>query len=108
MCDFCFHPGMNLSVEQKSFWLRGALNIYGENVTKRLTVCRPLYGLIWCLILLNDFRSDIWERRLMADESKRLIRDVILTEKLRLAGALIQGLLFDSTIDSKRNALYEA
>ena len=44
----------------------------------------------------------------MADESKRLIRDVILTEKLRLAGALIQGLLFDSTIDSKRNALYEA
>ena len=99
MCDFCFHPGMNLSVKQKSFWLRGALNIYGVNVTNKLTVCRPLYGLIWCLILLNDFRSDIWERRMMADESKRQIRGLILTEKLRLAGVMIQGLLSDSTLD---------
>jgi hypothetical protein len=69
--DFSFHPGMALSDEKMEMWIQGALKIYGNHLNDRLTVSRPLYGLIWCLILLNDYRPEIWQRRLLANESRR-------------------------------------
>jgi hypothetical protein len=90
MSDFIFHQGMSLTDEQKSSWLKGALNIYGEQFSARLNVCRPLYGLIWCLILLNDFRPEVWQRRSLADDSKREIKQEILNRQLARAQALLQ------------------
>jgi hypothetical protein len=93
MSDFSYHPGMKLSGEQRTFWLNGALKIYGENLSERLNVCRPLYGMIWCLILINDFRSEVWERRLLADESKRFKKDPILVQQLKKAKVLLAEII---------------
>lgn len=93
MSDFIFHQGMSLTEEQKSFWLKGALNVYGKQCFARLTACSPLYGLIWCLILLNDFRPEVWQRRALADDSKREIKQEILNRQLARAHALLQEIV---------------
>ena len=90
MSDFNFHPGMSLSDEQKAFWLKRALKIYGEHLSERLKVCLPLYGMIWCLILLNDFRPEIWQRRLLADDSKRAIEQDTRNRQLAKAQTLLE------------------
>ncbi len=89
MSDFSFHQGMELSDEQVEYWLEGAVKIYGENVIERLKACRPLFGLIWCLILLNDFRPEIWQRRILADESKITTKEKTLLSQLYRAKALL-------------------
>ena len=90
MSDFSFHPGMSLSDVQKSSWLKGALRVYGEHLSGRLKVCLPLYGMIWCLILLNDFRPEIWQRRLLADDSRRVIKQETHNRQLVRAQTLLQ------------------
>ena len=87
--DFFFHPGMKLSQEEKLYWLVGALNVYGVHIRSRLKAALPLFGLIWCLILLNDYREIVWRRRLLADPSKQAIRQQILEQKLKQAKELI-------------------
>ncbi|SVD80991.1 uncharacterized protein METZ01_LOCUS433845, partial [marine metagenome] len=67
MCDFAFHPGMNLSMGMRKYWFQATLNLYGEKILPRLNSSWPLYGLCWVLILLNEFRSDIWKRRCAAN-----------------------------------------
>ena len=106
--DFSFHPGMNLTEEQLSFWLSGAIKIYGYHLTERLNMCRPLYGLIWCLILLNDFRSEVWERRLLADASKRFRKNNILSQQLSKACALLQEIRRNYLEEFERDSIYEA
>ena len=87
--DFSYHPGMKLSEVQRMFWLNAAINIYGKNLSERLNVCRPLYGMIWCLILLNDFRTEVWERRLLADDTKLFNKNTILVQQLKKAQELL-------------------
>jgi hypothetical protein len=67
MCDFAFHPGMVLSIEMRKYWFQVSLKLYGEGLIPRLNASWPLYGLCWVLILLNEFRGDIWKRRCAAD-----------------------------------------
>ena len=93
--DFIFHPGMNLSADQISYWQAGALKIYGEDLINRLNLFRPLYGLLWCLIILNDFRLEVWERRILADESKKMNKEEILMEKLNKANVLIDNIKYN-------------
>ncbi|MEO0534995.1 MAG: hypothetical protein AAF215_14145 [Cyanobacteria bacterium P01_A01_bin.123] len=90
--DFVFHPGMRLSELQKQIWMKGCLKIYGEHIVPRLQVTLPLYGLIWCLILLNDYRPEIWHRRLLADSSKADEKAHILQIQLGKAIALLKDL----------------
>ena len=90
--DFTFHQGMNLTKEQKSIWQKEALKIYGEKLSERLWLCRPLYGLIWCLIILNDYRQDIWHRRLLADETREISKAKILDRQMLKAKNLLQDI----------------
>jgi len=71
--DFLYHPAMTLTTEQKIIWIRGAYLIYGAKMIERLKIFHPLYGLIWCLILLNDFRRDIRGRQFLDDNSETLV-----------------------------------
>jgi hypothetical protein len=80
---------MSLSDEQKLSWLRGALGIYGATCSARLAASAPLYGLIWCLIILNDFRPEIWQRRSLADVSRQSIRSEILARQLERSNTLL-------------------
>ena len=61
--DFLLHPGMQLSDDLRHMWIKGTEEIFGETVRKRGQVMWPMLGLCWCLILLNEFRKDVWVRR---------------------------------------------
>ena len=63
--DFLLHPGMRLSARHHERFRTGALRIYGEKgaFASRLALVYPLYGLRWCMILLNEFLPERWEAR---------------------------------------------
>ncbi|MBF0126779.1 MAG: aminoglycoside phosphotransferase family protein [Magnetococcales bacterium] len=67
-CDFLLHPGMNLADDLKERFVQGmtALCHGDRDFAPRLRRFHPLAGLSWCLILLNEFLQEGWERRAFA------------------------------------------
>jgi hypothetical protein len=64
--DFLWHPGMRLSQGLKRYFLDRSLSVFGDRdagFVQRLQILYPLYGLCWCLILLNEFLPSSWQRR---------------------------------------------
>jgi hypothetical protein len=67
--DFLLHPGMTLSRPFRQRFQKGAMTVYGDAdpaFKTRLAALYPLYGLCWCLIILNEFLPDFWARRVAA------------------------------------------
>jgi len=65
VCDFILHPGMAISpVLQRQFAssLVGGLP-WSSGLPERVQAYYPLFGLKWCLILLNEFSPDQLLRR---------------------------------------------
>ena len=89
VADFYFHPGMEISPDLKQQWIEGAVKIYGEEILDRLRVAWPLIGLSWCLILLNEYRTDVWSRRCAADADKLGCREEILATQLNRSRELL-------------------
>ncbi len=67
--DILLHPGMVISAEEDEQFRTGLADIYRDDETygARLSALWPLFGLRWCLILLNEFLPERWFRRLYAD-----------------------------------------
>jgi len=57
--DFYWHPGMIFNKKLKNQWLNCAEKIFQNDITyiKRLDSYLPLYGIRWCLIILNRFKD---------------------------------------------------
>jgi hypothetical protein len=89
IADFDFHPGMELDANLKQQWIDGAIKIYGKEVLDRLRLVWPMIGLSWCLILLNEYRDDIWLRRCAADADKLIHREAILATQLKRSRDLL-------------------
>ena len=55
--DFMLHPGMNLTISQKIYWLQKMKEIFKSdcNLNKRFNASYGLYAICWCLINLNIF-----------------------------------------------------
>jgi hypothetical protein len=55
--DFLWHPGMEISIEQKQKWLEKAAVLFKHDsgFIQRLNCYMPLFAFKWCLILLNEF-----------------------------------------------------
>ena len=55
--DMLLHPGMTLSLSQKKCFVLGILGHFHKysNLSERIEIVYPLFGLKWCLILLNEF-----------------------------------------------------
>jgi thiamine kinase-like enzyme len=85
VADFSHHAAMNFTDEMEKYWFNGVSNIYGKKILSRLRCLWPLYGLNWCLIILNEFKSDVWNRRCAADSSKIKNREYQLITQLRKA-----------------------
>ena len=68
--DMSFHPGMTLTYEELEYLIKGSKSIFGQFFFDRLKVLWPIYALIWCLILLNEFRSEIMHRRLLSNAAR--------------------------------------
>ncbi len=68
VADFLLHPGMRLGPAQRRWFRQGAASIYSEDgeFGARLRLLYPLYGLRWCLILLNPFLPERWRRQAYA------------------------------------------
>ena len=62
IADLQWHPGMNLTSENKAYLTRALLGVYSEDLElpKRLRASWALYGLRWSLILLNVYNP--WKR----------------------------------------------
>ena len=71
-CDFLLHPGMILKVQQKHLWLNKMENIFINDNTfhRRLLASYGLYGLCWCLIMLNVFITDSQGKKIIAAVEK--------------------------------------
>jgi hypothetical protein len=67
--DILLHPGRTLTPPQRRRFRRSAVELYGDDdpaFSARLTALLPLFGLRWVLILLNEFVSERWRRRVLA------------------------------------------
>lgn len=81
--DFYWHPGMNLSEDLKKYWIQLSKSIFCEDVSfeQRLRAYLPLFGLRWCLILLNEFLPHRLSQRIRANSMKLIdIREMRLTQ----------------------------
>ena len=80
--DFSHHAAMNLSNELEQIWFSETSDMYGKQLLGRLSAAWPMYGLNWCLIILNEFKDEVWSRRCSADNSKKNFRDEHLAAQL--------------------------
>jgi hypothetical protein len=65
VCDFLLHPAMDLSTTEKAqFWV-GAKELFAGDPAfeERFYLLYPYYALRWCMILLNEFLPERWQRR---------------------------------------------
>ncbi len=87
--DIVMHPGMVLSAEEDGRFRRGLADIYREDPAygKRLSALWPLFGLRWCLILLNEFLPERWFRRAYADGGRD--RETAQARQLEKSGAML-------------------
>jgi hypothetical protein len=71
--DFLWHPGMNLTDKEKELWLNHTMRVFKEDegIEKRFALYYPLYGIRWCLILLNEFLKTKLENRINADPDRK-------------------------------------
>ncbi|MEN6424092.1 MAG: phosphotransferase [Phycisphaerales bacterium] len=68
MCDFLLHPAVSLRQEIRQYfaWRFPERFAEDEGLEARFRTAYPLYGLRWCMILLNEFLPRHLERRTYA------------------------------------------
>jgi hypothetical protein len=67
--DFALHPGTDFAPDRRGAILARAAALFSAADTdfgRRLDANFPVFGLIWCLILLNEFVPESWARRALA------------------------------------------
>lgn len=86
--DFLLHPGMTLPEQLRARFLQNILPISSSvKFTERLKILYPLFSLIWCLLILNEFIPDNLHRRTFAD--KDLDNQDLLAKQLQKAEQLL-------------------
>jgi hypothetical protein len=88
ICDFLLHPAMALSPALKHAFATAMLGAFPE-ARDRVKAFYPLFGLKWCLILLNEFLPDHLLRRRFAGLNER-DRAARQAEQLYKAAAMLQ------------------
>ena len=92
--DFLLHPGMELNEGLKQRFVSGILGriVGSERLASRVGIVYPLFGLKWCMILLNEFLPEHLSRREFASatefnteelRSKQLEKARTMLEKAR-------------------------
>lgn len=76
--DLLLHPAMALSDQMKKIFVCGMLNTFWDNpsLADRIRIVYPLFGLKWCLILLNEFIPRDLERRNFAGMHLEALKNV--------------------------------
>lgn len=78
VADVLLHPGMNLSIGLKQRFANDVLCRFEEypHLAERIRIVYPLFGLKWCLILLNEFLPEQLLRRQFAGTSNHRQSDM--------------------------------
>ena len=65
VCDFLLHPAMDSSTTEKGQFWEGAKELFAADPAfqERFYLFYPYYALRWCMILLNEFLPERWQRR---------------------------------------------
>jgi thiamine kinase-like enzyme/FMN phosphatase YigB (HAD superfamily) len=65
LVDFLLHPGMDLTEDLKQRFAVGMYRRFdaNKNLVKRAAAVYPLFGLKWCMIILNEFLQGDLQRR---------------------------------------------
>jgi thiamine kinase-like enzyme len=89
MADFILHPAMQLDEETRAYFIQGMHTIFAADsaLNARLKTVYPFFGMKWCLILLNEFLSQDFSRRVFADDT--IDREKVLTEQLLKADNML-------------------
>ncbi|MBL8690594.1 MAG: aminoglycoside phosphotransferase family protein [Rhodospirillaceae bacterium] len=94
--DTHWHPGMALGPSQRARFAAGLESVFGADpgYRERLRSYRPLIGLRWCLILLNEFLPAGLARRRHAGQAEDVeaARNRQLAKARALYSEVIQGL----------------
>lgn len=90
ICDFLLHPAMALPEPLKQAFVSGMLGELGsvKGLARRVELVYPLFGLKWCLILLNEFVPEDLGRRRFANGSDG-DRGALLDEQLAKAAQML-------------------
>ena len=93
--DFLLHPAMELSMGLKHRFVESIFSRFRESgdLASRVKSLYPLYGLTWCLILLNEFLPEHLLRREFAgaSERRRDAQQAVQLAKARLMLAKVRG-----------------
>jgi hypothetical protein len=92
---------MNLDNHLKTYWVNQMIDIYSEDesLRQRLSYYLPLIGFRWCLILLNEFRSELLSNRIHADHLKKERVEELKTLQLQKSEDLFLSVLSLQTED---------
>ncbi|MBI3853383.1 MAG: hypothetical protein HY298_24310 [Verrucomicrobia bacterium] len=68
IADFLLHPAMDLSPALKKKFASGMFRCFSDwpDLLQRVESLYPLFGLKWCMIFLNEFLPDQFQRRQFA------------------------------------------
>lgn len=88
--DFFWHPAMHLSRELKITWIQNIKKVFEDDpcFERRLIAYLPLFGLRWCLILLNEFLPERLAQRIHADHTKTSDVQFLQTKQLKKSQTL--------------------
>ena len=105
--DFLLHPGMNIASldigtaqNNRERFKRGIGKIFAADPTFsfRLQQLYPLFGFCWCMIILNEFIPEVWQRRVLAANST-VDRQTVLNRQLTKAKQLLLAVVQEDSID---------
>ena len=91
LCDVLLHPKMDLPPDLQRQLAYGFNEIFGRDPSwrRRVQLLYPLFSLKWCMILLNEFRTEQIARRRYVDRSDEEVH-VIQTRQLDAARSLLE------------------
>lgn len=98
VCDFYWHPGMNLREELKERWIQCSKMVFRKDSSfeARLAAYLPLFALRWCLILLNEFLPCRLAHRIHADSQNSSDKITILSTQLKKSRNLLMQVIKES------------
>lgn len=93
VADVCWHPGMSLSWEMQEHFINRCVDIYRDDprFEERFRGSFGLFGLRWCLIVLNEFLPAFWSRRVAA--GMVLPASTVLPNQLEKANLLLERVI---------------
>ncbi len=96
IADVLLHPGMALSREQQRHFLSRIFTVFKAPgpVAEQVELVYPLFGLKWCLILLNEFVPQDLQRRAFA--SGQTFTDGLARLQLTKAETMLQQVMRDA------------